>query len=71
MREVEPRLLLDGLIGGLAVAAVAAIPLFGEETTSVSQATPPALFLLADLAILAFVVVVTGLTGWRPGGAGR
>ncbi len=67
VREVEPRLLLDGLIGGLAVAAVAAIPLFGEETTPVSQATPPALFLLADLAILAFVVVVTGLTGWRPG----
>ncbi len=67
VQEVEPRLLLDGLIGGLAVAAVAAIPLFGEETTSVSQATPPALFLMADLAILAFVVIVTGLTGWRPG----
>ncbi len=67
VHEVEPRLLLDGLIGGLAVAAVAAIPLFGGETTPASQATPPALFLMADLAILAFVVVVTGLTGWRPG----
>ena len=67
VREVEPRLLIDGLIGGLAIAALAAIPLFGEETTSASQAAPPALFLLADLAILAFVVVVTGLTGWRPG----
>ena len=67
VREVEPRLLLDGLIGGLAVAAVAAIPLFGGETTAASQTAPPALFLLADLAILAFVVVVTGLTGWRPG----
>ena len=67
VREVEPRLLLDGLIGGLAVAAVAAIPLFSGETTAASQATPPALFLTADLAILAFVVVVTGLTGWRPG----
>jgi two-component system cell cycle response regulator len=68
VRSVETRLLLDGLIGGLAIAAVAAIPLFpGSEASAGAQPGPPGLFLLADLAILAFVMVVTGLTGWRPG----
>lgn len=66
--SVEPRLLLDGLVGGLAVASVAALLLFpGIESAGATQPGPPAVFLLADLAILAFVVVVTGLTGWRPG----
>ncbi len=63
-------LALDGLIGGLAIAAVAASLLFGVgagHSVGVQQPTPPALFLLADLGILAFVVVTIALTGWRPG----
>jgi two-component system, cell cycle response regulator len=68
VRSVDKRLLLDGLIGGLAIAAVAAVPLFpGSEASAGTQPGPPGVFLLADLAILAFVGVVTGLTGWRPG----
>ena len=68
VQSVDTRLLLDGLIGGLAIAAVAAIPLFpGSEASAGSQPGPPEVFLLADLAILAFVGVVIGLTGWRPG----
>ncbi len=63
-------LALDGLIGGLAVAAIAAsllFPVHGGSTVEVSQPGPPAFFLLADLAILAFVFVTIALTGWRPG----
>ncbi|MFN8160926.1 MAG: diguanylate cyclase [Solirubrobacterales bacterium] len=60
-------LALDGLIGGLAAAAVTAGMLFPVGGGPASQPGPPAVFLLADLAILAFVVVSIGLTGWRPG----
>jgi two-component system cell cycle response regulator len=62
-------LALDGLIGGLAVAAIAAAFLFpaGSAHAGISQSGPPVLFLLGDLAILTFVVVALALTGWRPG----
>ncbi len=61
-------LALDGLIGGLAVASVAASLLFPVSSGgSIAQSGPPAVFLLADLAILALVIVSIALTGWRPG----
>ena len=61
-------LALDGLIGGLAVSAVAASLLFPVSSgAAIDQSGPPAVFLLADLAILALVVVSIALTGWRPG----
>ncbi len=61
-------LALDGLIGGLAISSIAASLLFPVSSgSSIAQSGPPAVFLLADLAILALVVVSIALTGWRPG----
>lgn len=59
----------DGLIGGLAVAAIAASLLFPLTTDGVgiAQPGPPTFFLLTDIGVLAFVVVAIALTGWRPG----
>ncbi|MFN8131140.1 MAG: diguanylate cyclase [Solirubrobacteraceae bacterium] len=59
-------LTLDGLIAGVAVCAFAAALLFPAAAAE-AQASPPTLFLMADLAILAYVVMSLGLTGWRPG----
>jgi len=68
MRNLSAGLLLDGLVGGLAVSALAAVLLFPQDPPRAgSQAGPPAVFLLFDLAILAYVVTTLGLTGWRPG----
>ena len=67
IERVRATLLVDGLVGGLAVAALAAAFLFAEPVGGHAQPGPPALFLVADLAILAFVVITTALTGWRPG----
>ncbi len=61
-------LALDGLIGGLAISSIAASLLFPVSSGgAIDQAGPPAVFLLADLAILALVIVSIALTGWRPG----
>ena len=61
-------LALDGLIGGLAVTAIAASLLFPVGSAdAVSQPGPPTFFLLCDLLIVALVGVTIGLTGWRPG----
>ncbi|MGZ8666454.1 MAG: diguanylate cyclase domain-containing protein, partial [Solirubrobacterales bacterium] len=61
-------LALDGLIGGLAISSVAASLLFPVSSGgTIAQTGPPAVFLLADLAILALVIVSIALTGWRPG----
>jgi two-component system, cell cycle response regulator len=59
-------LALDGLIAGVAVCAFAAALLFPAAGAG-AQAGPNTLFLMADLAILAYVGVSLGLTGWRPG----
>ncbi len=68
MRGLDAGLLLDGLIGGLAVAALAAVLLFPQGGAHAGrQAGPPGVFLLFDLVILAYVVTTLGLTGWRPG----
>ena len=68
VRGVHLGLALDGLIGGLAISAVTAALLFpAAGAPAAAQPGPPALFLMVDLAILTFVVVTIGLTGWRPG----
>ena len=65
---VHKGLALDGLIGGLAISSIAASLLFPVASGgAIEQSGPPAVFLLADLAILALVVVSIALTGWRPG----
>ncbi|MFN8174407.1 MAG: diguanylate cyclase [Solirubrobacteraceae bacterium] len=68
LRGFDAGALLDGLVGGLAVSALAAVLLFPQGAEHAGrQAGPPAVFLLFDLAILAYVVTTLGLTGWRPG----
>ena len=73
VREFRWTLLVDGLIGGLAIAAVASALALGP----ILDATPPSwdkevLFTLAypigDLLLLAFVVAALTLGGWRLGG---
>jgi len=68
LRGLDAGALLDGLVGGLAVSALAAVLLFPQGAEHAGrQAGPPAVFLLFDLAILSYVVTTLGLTGWRPG----
>jgi len=71
VRHFDPVLALDGVLAGLAAAAVAAVllfPVLGAERAAVPSA-PPQVFLLTALVGLAFVVTVVGMTGWRPGPA--
>ncbi len=65
---------LDGLIAALAVAAVAAAVAFepivdaSVEGDALAVATNLA-YPVGDLVLVALVVAVFGLSGWRPGGA--
>jgi two-component system cell cycle response regulator len=71
VRRFDAVLALDGLLAGLAAAAVAAMLLFpalGSTHTHVPNA-PPQVFLVGALVGLIFVVTVLGMTGWRPGPA--
>jgi diguanylate cyclase (GGDEF)-like protein len=70
VREFRTSLWLDGLVGSLAAAALAAALLFaagapnGTETVRVDLT-----YELGDLLLLAFVIAVLAITGWRPGRA--
>jgi diguanylate cyclase (GGDEF)-like protein len=74
IREFHKSLWLDGLIGGLAVASVGAALVFGAVLSSTGgNATQIAINLaypLGDMLLVAFVVSMFALTGWRPGRAG-
>ena len=74
IREFQKSLWLDGLIGGLAVASVGAALVFGAVLSSTGgNATQIAVNLaypLGDMLLVAFVVSMFALTGWRPGRAG-
>jgi two-component system, cell cycle response regulator len=64
---------LDGLIGALVVAALAVAVVFQTVLTSTSG-SPVAVatnlaYPLADALLLAFVVGILAMTGWRPGSA--
>ncbi len=68
VRHFDPVLALDGLLAGLAAAAVAAVVLFpAGGPRARAPAAPPQIFLIAALIGLVFVIVVLGMTGWRPG----
>src|SRR5215207_3823859 len=71
VRTLRLDLLLDGLISGFAVAAVAAAFLFPAleraHDRGLGSDAPPGFYMLASLALLVFVVVTLALTGWRPG----
>jgi two-component system cell cycle response regulator len=71
VRQFDPVLALDGVLAGLAAAAVAAVllfPVLGTYQATV-PAAPPQVFLIVALVGLAFVITVLGMTGWRPGPA--
>ena len=71
LRGASARLWLDGIVGALAAACVAAVFLF--EPLIGASAEPGTLLLtdvaypVGDLLLLAVVAGVFGLTGWRPG----
>jgi len=71
VRSFDAVLALDGVLAGLAVAAVAAVSLFptGGAQALHGAVVPPKLFLIGALFGLMFVVTVLGMTGWRPGPA--
>jgi two-component system cell cycle response regulator len=69
--SIRSSLLLDGLIGGAAIAAVGTDALFGAVTralggSAAADATNLA-YPLADLALIALVVWSLAVMGWRPG----
>ena len=71
LRGASARLWLDGVLGALGAACVAAVFLF--EPLIGASAEPGTLLLtdvaypIGDLLLLAVVVGIFGLTGWRPG----
>jgi two-component system, cell cycle response regulator len=72
VREFRSSLWLDGLVGALAAAAIAADLVFGALVGHGRESATVAVdlsYALADLLLLGFVVAVFGLTGWRPGRA--
>jgi two-component system, cell cycle response regulator len=71
VRHFDPILALDGLLTGLAAAALAALLLFPAlgGTPAHHTEAPPQVFLVGALIGLMFVVTVIGMTGWRPGPA--
>jgi two-component system cell cycle response regulator len=71
LRELRIGLWLDGLIGGLAAAAVGAAvilpPIVARghgDTTSMALALA---YPIGDLLLLIFAIGALGMTGWRPG----
>jgi two-component system cell cycle response regulator len=70
VRHFDPVLALDGLLTGLAAAALAALLLFPAlGGTPAHTGAPPQVFLVSALIGLMFVITVIGMTGWRPGPA--
>ena len=67
----DPILGMDGLLAGLAAAALAATLLFPAGHHHSDTPAPPSLFLIGALVGLMFVVTVLGMTGWRRDPPGR
>jgi diguanylate cyclase (GGDEF)-like protein len=69
LRHFDVVLTLDGVLSGLAAAALAAVllfPVLGPDRAHAPAALPQR-FLIGALIGLVFVVTVVGMTGWRPG----
>jgi two-component system cell cycle response regulator len=71
LRELRISMWLDGLIGGLAAAAVAAAVVLPPILDNArGEAAPMAITLaypIGDLLLLIFAIGALGMTGWRPG----
>ncbi len=73
VRHTHASLWLDGVVGSLAVAGLACQfvlgPLVKGTGSSTSSAVADLIYPLGDLLLVAFVMAVLALTGWRPGRA--
>ena len=74
LREFRRSLWLDGVIGALAVAAVATALLF-DTMLQASEGSPQVIattmaYPLADLLLLSIIVALAGVTGWQLTGNG-
>jgi len=71
VRHFYPSLWLDGLVGALTLAALAAqflLPSIVAGTgSSLGAVVGDVIYPLGDLVLIGFVVGVLALTGWRPG----
>src|SRR5207253_5664376 len=71
VRQFYPSLWLDGVVGALAVAAVASqfvLPTIVTGTGgSLGAVVGDLIYPLGDLLLIGFVVGVLAITGWRPG----
>ena len=71
VRHFYPSLWLDGIVGALAVGALAAQfvlpPIVAGTGGSLSSVVGDLIYPLGDLLLLSFVVAVLAVTGWRPG----
>lgn len=71
VRVFYPSLWLDGIVGALAIAALASQfvlpPIVAGTEGSLSNVIGDLIYPLGDMLLLAFVVSVLAMTGWRPG----
>ncbi len=71
VRHFYPSLWLDGLVGALAVAALASqflLPsIISASGGSTGAVVGDLIYPLGDLLLICFVVAVLAITGWRPG----
>src|SRR5688572_197692 len=72
LREFRSSLWLDGVIGALAVAAVAVAVLF-DSVLSATEGSPEVVavtmaYPLADLLLLSIIAALAAVTGWQLGG---
>jgi diguanylate cyclase (GGDEF)-like protein len=71
VRQFYPSLWLDGVVGALALAALASEfvlpPILAGTGGSLSSVIGDLIYPLGDLLLLCFVVAVLAVTGWRPG----
>jgi two-component system cell cycle response regulator len=71
LRELRIGMWLDGIIGGLAVATIAAAlilpPILREAHGSIASVAVALAYPLGDLLLLIFAIGALGMTGWRPG----
>ena len=71
IRELRIGMWLDGLIGGLAAAAVGAAvilpPIVGHTHGDTASMAVSLAYPIGDLLLLVFAIGALGMTGWRPG----
>jgi two-component system, cell cycle response regulator len=71
LRELRISMWLDGLIGGLAAATVAAAvvlpPILDNARGDAASVAVTLAYPIGDLLLLIFAIGALGMTGWRPG----